>query len=97
MRRILLATAVTLAAMSSVQPAFAGVVINALTMNALTMNGFVYNGVLLNGILCNGFAINSVLPNDLLRHAQSSGTSPLDGSVDHVTSIVLPSGEIIRH
>jgi hypothetical protein len=92
MRRILFAAAVTLAAISSVQPAFAGFVLNGMTMNGMTMNGIVYNGY-----WCNGIVYNGVLSNDLLRHVQSSGTSPLDGSVDRVTSIVLPSGEIVGH
>ncbi len=63
MRRILLAMAVTLAAMASVQPASAGMWLN---------------GVFLNG-------------------ANALNTNPLEGSVDHITSIVLPSGEFIHN
>jgi hypothetical protein len=91
MRRTLLAAAVVLGAISAGPPAFAGI-----TTNGITTNGMYYNGALSNGTTYNGVYCNSVLANDLLRHGQSSGANLLDGSVDQVTSIVLPSGETVR-
>jgi hypothetical protein len=72
----MLAAAVTLAALSTVQPASALIAANGHNLNGSNLNGLSLNGLTMNG--------------------QSFGTNPLAGSVDQVTSIVLPSGEIIR-
>jgi hypothetical protein len=74
MRRILFAAAMTLAAISSVQPVFAKISSNKITTNGTSLNGTSLNGTSLNTISTNSVA----------------------GSVDDVTSIVLPSGEIIQ-
>ena len=82
MRRILLAAIVALGAISSVQPVFAiQIPTNALTVNGLTENAMPWNVWAINGTKYNG---------------QSFPTNPLDGTVDQITSIVLPSGETVR-
>jgi len=85
MFRILLATAVALAVVSSTQPTFAKLAANKLAANKLAANMLSANGPSLNGPSLNGPYINTV--------SAHSGV----GSVDDVTSVVLPSGEVIRH